>query len=59
MEYLMLGQDMSKTQELAETLAEKLQTLLSALQDVALPVEVKPAYDAATKALDDWHRNIC
>jgi hypothetical protein len=59
MEILMLGQDMSKTQELAETLAEKLQTLLSALQDVSLPVEVMPAYDAATKALDDWHRNIC
>ena len=54
----MPGQDMSKTQELSETLAEKLQTLLSALQDVSLPVEAVPAYDAASKALDDWHREV-
>jgi hypothetical protein len=47
-----------KTQELAETLAEKLQSLLSALQDVPLPVEATPAYDAASKALDEWHRNL-
>jgi hypothetical protein len=44
--------------ELADTLAEKLQTLLSALQDVSLPVEVLPAYNAASEALDDWHRNV-
>lgn len=48
---------MDKTQELAERLAETLQTLLSALQDVSLPVDVLPAQEAASKALDDWHRN--
>jgi hypothetical protein len=44
--------------ELSDTLAEKLQTLLSALQDVSLPVEVMSAYNAASEALDDWHRNV-
>lgn len=43
-------------QELAATLAEKLQTLLCALQDVELPTEVLPAYHAASEAMDRWHR---
>lgn len=45
-------------QEPAATLAEKLQTLLSALQDVPLPSEILLAYVAASQALDDWHRNV-
>jgi hypothetical protein len=43
-------------EELAATLAEKLQTLLSALQEVDLPTEVLPAYHAAMDVLDQWHR---
>jgi hypothetical protein len=43
-------------EELAATLAEKLQTLLSALQEVDLPADVLPAYHAAMGVLDQWHR---
>lgn len=43
-------------EDMAGSLAEKLQTLLSALQEVELPPEALPAYDAASAVLDKWHR---
>jgi hypothetical protein len=43
--------------ELACNLAEKLQTLLSSLQDVELPEAVKLPFSEACWALDQWHRH--
>ena len=46
------------SEQLADNMAEKLQTLLSGLQDVDLPAHLLPFVEAASKALDGWHRHV-